>query len=65
MMFPGRVFCDVCPFLVPPLKTKGTTASSMVRGVENAGKYTLTYWLVLGGISMARVVKQTKRARAM
>lgn len=31
MTFPGRDFCDACPFLVPPSKTKGAPASSMVR----------------------------------
>lgn len=51
-----------CPFLVPPLKTKGATAFSMVRGAPNEGKYTLTSWLALGGDCMARVVKEAKRA---
>ncbi|KAF4792175.1 Rho GTPase-activating protein 10 [Turdus rufiventris] len=33
MMFPGRDFCDACPFHVPPPKAKEVTASTMVSSV--------------------------------
>lgn len=51
MMFPGRDFCDSCPFLVPPSKAKGVTASSMVRWAPNGSKYTLTSSWALGEAS--------------
>lgn len=65
MMFSGRILCDAYPFLVPHLKTKGVTASSVVRRVLKAGKDTFSSWLALGGGCMARVVKEAQRARAV
>lgn len=55
-------FCNACPFLVPPLKAKGATASSMVKGApaESEYKYMRTSWLLLGGDCMARAVKETE-----
>lgn len=35
VMFPAEFFCDACLFLVPPIKTNGAIASSMVGGASS------------------------------